>query len=302
MQTSPLTISIVTPSYNQVTFLHETIDSVLSQRDPNLEYVIIDGGSTDGSVDVIKQHAGSLTYWISEADQGHYDAVNKGFSRTTGDIMAWINSDDKYTPSAFSVVRDVFTQFPEIQWLTTVQPLGWNAKGQATSINFSGGFNRTSFFKGGNLPMKGSFQRRFIQQESTFWRRSLWEQAGGRLDTALRMAADFELWARFYQHSELYGVLAPLGGFRSHGNQRSVLHAKQYLSEAEMVLRRHGGGPCPWPEALLRGVLWKLCRHLSLKPMPRWAQNIAQGSGLSFPSHVVVRNGTEWRIISGFVV
>lgn len=302
MQTSPLTISIVTPSYNQVTFLQETIDSVLSQRDPHLEYVIIDGGSTDGSVDVIKQYAGSLTYWISEPDRGHYDAVNKGFSHTTGDIMAWINSDDKYTPSAFSVVRDVFTQFPEIQWLTTMQPLGWDAIGQATSINFSGGFNRTSFLKGGNLPTKGSFQRYFIQQESTFWRRTLWEQTGGRLDTTLHLAADFELWARFYQHSDLYGVLAPLGGFRSHGNQRSVLHANQYLSEAEMVLRRHGGGPCPWPEAFLRGVVWKLCRHLSLKPMPPWVRKIAQGSGLSFPSHVVVRNGTEWRIISGFVV
>jgi glycosyltransferase involved in cell wall biosynthesis len=302
VQTSSLKISIVTPSYNQGGFLHETIDSVLSQQDPNLEYVIIDGGSTDGSVDLIKQHARSLTYWVSEPDQGHYDAINKGFSHTTGDIMAWINSDDKYLPGAFSVVRDIFTQFPDIQWLSTVQALGWNANGQATSINFSGGFNRTSFFKGGNLPTKGSFQRRFIQQESTFWRRSLWEQAGGRLDSTLQLAADFELWARFYQHSELYGVLAPLGGFRSHGNQRSVLHAEQYLSEAEMVLRRHGGGPCPWTEAVLRGVVWKLCRHLSLKPMPRWARKSAQWSGLSFPSHVVVWSGTEWRIISGFVV
>lgn len=302
MQTSSLKISIVTPSYNQGVFLQETIDSVLSQEDPNLEYVIIDGGSTDGSVDLIKQHERWLTYWVSEPDQGPYDAINKGFVHTTGDIMAWINSDDKYLPGAFSVVRDIFTQFPEVQWLSTVQALGWNAKGQATSINFCGGFNQTSFLKGGNLPTRGSFQRRFIQQESTFWRRSLWELAGGRVDSTLHLAADFELWARFYQHSELFGVLAPLGGFRSHGNQRSVLHAEQYLSEAERVLRRHGGGPCPWPEAVLRGVVWKLCRHLSLKPMPRWARNIAQWSGLSFPSHVVVWSGTEWRIISGFVV
>jgi len=302
VHTAPLKISIVTPSYNQVSFLQETIDSVLSQQDSNCEYVIIDGGSTDGSVDLIKQHARWLTYWISEPDQGHYDAINKGFSHTTGDIMGWINSDDKYTPWAFSVVRDIFTQFPEIQWLSTVQALGWNVKGQATSINFSGGFNRTSFLKGGNLPTRGSFQRRFIQQESTFWRRSLWEQAGGRLDDTLRLAADFELWARFYRQSELYGVLAPLGGFRSHGNQRSVLHADQYLAEAELVLKRHGGGPCPWPEAILRGVLWKVCRHLSLQPMPRWVRAIAQWSGLTFPSKVVVWSGTEWRIISGFVV
>jgi glycosyltransferase involved in cell wall biosynthesis len=302
VQTSSLKISIVTPSFNQGSFLQETMDSVLSQRDPNLEYVIIDGGSTDNSVDLIKQHAGRLTYWISTPDQGPYDAINTGFSHTTGDIMAWINSDDKYTPWAFSVVRDIFTQFPEIQWLSTVQALGWNGKGQATSINFSGGFNRTSFLKGGNLPTRGSFQRRFIQQESTFWRRSLWEQVGGRLDSTLHLAADFDLWARFYRHTELYGVLAPLGGFRSHGNQRSVLHADQYLSEAEMVLKRNGGGPCPWPEAVLRGIVWKVCRHLSLKPLPQWVRHIAHGSGLSFPSRVVVWSGTEWRIISGFVV
>jgi glycosyltransferase involved in cell wall biosynthesis len=302
VHTSSLKISIVTPSYNQVSFLQETIDSVLSQQDPNYEYIIIDGGSTDGSVDLIKQYAGRLTYWISEPDQGPYDAINKGFSKTTGDIMGWINSDDKYTPGAFTIVRDIFTQFSEIQWLSTVQALGWNAQGQATSINFSGGFNRTSFLKGGNLPTKRSFQRRFIQQESTFWRRSLWEQAGGRLDSTLHLAADFELWARFYQHSQLYGVLAPLGGFRSHGNQRSVIHAEQYLAEAEMVLQRHGGGPCPCPEAVLRGIVWKACRHLSLKPMPQWVRKITHWSGLTFPSNVVVRSGTEWRMISGFVV
>ncbi|MBS0152390.1 MAG: glycosyltransferase [Nitrospira sp.] len=302
MNTSPLKISIVTPSYNQVSFLQETIDSVLSQRDPNCEYVIIDGGSTDGSVDLIKQYAGRLRYWISEPDQGPYDAINKGFAHTAGDIMAWINSDDKYTPWAFSVVRDIFTQFPEIQWLSTVQALGWNAQGQATSINFCGGFNRTSFLKGGNLPTKGSLQRRFIQQESTFWRRSLWEQAGGRLNSTHHLAADFELWARFYQHSELYGVLTPLGGFRSHGNQRSVLHATEYLAEAEMILEQNGGGPCPWPEAVLRGVVWKTCRHLALKPLPKWIRMVAHWSGLTFPSKVIVWGGTEWRMISGFVV
>ena len=200
MSAPSLKISIVTPSFNQAAFLEETIDSVLSQKDPNLEYVIIDGGSTDGSVDIIRRHAVQLAHWVSEPDKGQYDAINKGFAKVTGDVMAWINSDDKYTPWCFSIVREIFSRFPEIEWLTTVQPLSWNAQGQATSINFSGGFNRDSFFKGGNLPTEGSFGRRFIQQESTFWRRSLWDRAGGRLDTSLRLAADFELWARFYRH------------------------------------------------------------------------------------------------------
>lgn len=109
-----LKISIVTPSFNQASFLEETIDSVLSQRDPNLEYVIMDGGSSDNSVEVIKRKTSRLAYWTSEPDKGQYDAINKGFAKTTGDIMAWINSDDKYTPWAFSIVRDLFTKYPQI--------------------------------------------------------------------------------------------------------------------------------------------------------------------------------------------
>lgn len=302
MSTPPLTISIVTPSFNQAEFLGETIDSVLSQHDTSLEYVIVDGGSTDGSVDIIRRHAAQLAHWTSEADKGLYDALNKGFAKTTGEIMAWINSDDKYTPWTFSIVREIFVKFPEVEWLTTIMPLSWNTQGQATSVNFSGGFNRASFLKGGNLPTAGSYGRRFIQQESTFWRRSLWERAGGRLDTSLQLAADFELWARFYRHGDLYGVAAPLGGFRSHGNQKSVLQATQYMDEAESVLARYGGQPCRGLEALLRGLLWKVARHASLAPLPRLVRALGHRLGLTFPTNVVVWDGTEWRIISGFVV
>src|SRR5258708_5296321 len=111
-------ISIITPSYNQVSFLEETIQSVLQQDYPNLEYVIIDGGSTDGSVEIIQKYADRLTHWVSEPDGGQYDAVNRGFQYTRGEIMAYINSDDKYTPWAFSVVGEIFESLPEIEWLT----------------------------------------------------------------------------------------------------------------------------------------------------------------------------------------
>jgi hypothetical protein len=296
------TISIVTPSYNQAQFLEDTIQSVLGQGYRNLEHVVIDGGSTDGSVDIIRRYADRLKYWASEPDAGQYDAINKGFAHTTGEIMAWLNSDDKYTPWSFSIVGEIFASFPEVEWITTVQPLGWNVRGQAIHVDFSGGFSRPSFFKGGNFPSEGSYGRRWIQQESTFWRRSLWERAGARVESALHLAADFELWARFYQHANLYGVLAPLGGFRAHGNQKSVFHANEYMAEAEGVLRRYGGLPCTGVEALVRGIVWKVSRHYALATCPRWLRAIGNRAGLTFPTKVVAWTGKEWEIITGFVV
>lgn len=296
------TISIVTPSYNQGQFLEETIQSVLTQQYLNLEYVVIDGGSSDNSVEIIRKYENSLTYWVSESDQGQYDAINKGFAHTTGEIMAWLNSDDKYCPWALSVVADIFSAYPEVEWITSVHPVSWNERGQAVAVDFTGGFSRRSFYKGGNFPGKGSHGRRWIQQESTFWRRSLWERAGGRLDTSLKVAADFELWARFYGQAELYGVSALLGGFRKHGNQLSVHHRQQYMDEAGRTIASYGAWPCSPLESLLRGLFWKILRQYSMAQLPGPVQSIMTGSGMFYPNKVVVWTGKEWEMITGFSV
>ena len=302
MNTASPTISIVTPSYNQAQFLEDTIQSVLGQGYRNLEYVVIDGGSTDGSVDIIRRYAARLKYWTSEPDGGQYNAINKGFVHTTGEIMAWLNSDDKYTPLTFSLVADIFTSFPQIEWLTSVHPVTWNVHGQAVKIDFTGGFSRQSFEKGGNFPGKGSHGRRWVQQESTFWRRSLWERAGGRLDTSLQLAADFELWARFFQHADLYGVIAQLGGFRDHGDQLSVHRRAQYMHECEETLRSYGKWPCPKLERLLREGFWKVFRRHSLTPLPRPVRSLLTGAGFLYPTQVLVWTGGKWEFITGFSV
>ena len=111
-------ISLVTPSYNQGHFLESTLLSVLSQDYPNLQYIVMDGGSTDSSAAIIEKYAGRLAYSCSEKDNGQYDAINRGFARATGEIMAWINSDDMYFPWTLRVVSDIMTAFPEVEWVT----------------------------------------------------------------------------------------------------------------------------------------------------------------------------------------
>ena len=180
--------------------------SVLSQGYPNLEYIVVDGGSTDGSLEIIRRYESQLHAWISEADRGMYDAINKGFARSSGELMGWISATDMLHAGALFVVGGVFRGFPQVEWITG-RPTGFNDEGMAVEILKLRRWSRTPFLLGAN---------RYIQQESTYWRRSLWERAGGRVDDSRRNGSDFELWVRFFRHAQLYSVDALIGGFRSH--------------------------------------------------------------------------------------
>jgi hypothetical protein len=246
-------ISIVTPSLNQAGFLEETIRSVLDQGYPNLEYMIVDGGSTDDSLRIIRKYERWLAWWVSEPDSGMYQAINKGFARSTGEIMAWLNADDKYLPWTLETVADLLNALPQVEWLTSVVHLYWDTCGRVVKSQEHAGFSRQLVLQGGTLLASGWPSWAFIQQESTFWRRSVWERAGGHLDAQLSLAGDFDLWMRFARLAELYSVPVPLAGFRMHSAQKTARQMEQYLAEARQCFRRHGGRP----PGLLRGLLLK---------------------------------------------
>lgn len=223
-------ITVVTPNFNRADDLQATIQSVLSGGYSNLEYMIMDGGSTDDSAAVMAQYSNEIAYSRSSRDSGPYAAVNEGFARATGDIMAWLNSGDLYYPWTLRIVAEIFEQYPEVEWI-----MGAPAKVQDRGVHmvamvrpFPRDFLRLGLFAGGEFGI--------VQQESCFWRRSLWQRAGARLEERYSLAADFELWTRFANHAELYCCDALLSGFSIDGKNRSLQAADSYNSEVSEVV------------------------------------------------------------------
>jgi glycosyltransferase involved in cell wall biosynthesis len=178
-------VSIVTPSFNQAAFLEETIRSVLLQDYPNLEYIVVDGGSTDGSVDIIRRYESHLAFWVSEPDQGAADALRKGFGRARGEVLAWLNTDDVYRPGVIRKAAERFRDDPncgvlygDTYWIDPES----RVLGERRQTRF--------------LPRGYLYGGADLQQPSTLWRRSAYEAAGG-IDASFRFAFDTDLFCRF---------------------------------------------------------------------------------------------------------
>ncbi len=239
MQSYPK-ISIITPNYNGGKYLEETILSVLSQGYPNLEYIIMDGGSTDNSLDIIKKYESQLYYWESQPDKGMYDALNKGFAKSTGEIMGWINSDDMLHYKSLFYLESVFNTHKNQDWFTGVTNMR-NEAGFITKV-FLQGHNSSKYYYYANYYLNPTATKfgyhGVIQQESTYWRRSLWEKAGGYIDNTLKYAGDFELWIRFFRYSNLACVRGLIGSFRilKADQQLSRKFLGQYIAETQKVI------------------------------------------------------------------
>ena len=216
-------VSIVTPSYNQAAYLEQTITSVLEQDYSRLEYFVVDGASTDGSVEIIKKYTDKLAFWVSEKDSGQAEAINKGFSRATGEIVAWLNSDDYYFPETISAVVKVFQENPDAV-LVYGNVLAVDEHGQATNL-----------LKYNQLTLEDLLCFQIIGQPAVFFRREALEKAGN-LDTTYHCFLDHHLWLRIALQGRILHVVETWAAARYHLKAKNVANPTEFSREAFRIL------------------------------------------------------------------
>ena len=216
-------VSIITPSFNQSPFLERTIRSVLEQDYRDIEYLVVDGGSTDGSLDIIHQYANRFAWWVSEKDKGQSEAINKGFAHAQGEIVAWLNSDDFYLPGTLSTAVKEFERHPQAMMLY----------GNMLAVDENDRTINTLKYRQLSLVDLLCFQ--IIGQPAVFMRRSALEKAGG-LDITLHCLLDHQLWIRIAEQGEIVHVNETLAAARYHAGAKNRARAAEFGREAFRIL------------------------------------------------------------------
>jgi glycosyltransferase involved in cell wall biosynthesis len=216
-------VSIITPSYNQSAYLEQTIRSVLTQDHAQLEYILVDGASTDGSLEVIKKYANKLAWWVSEKDNGQADAINKGFARATGEIVAWLNSDDYYLPGAVGAAVTVFAENPDVVLVY----------GNMLAVDEHGRTFNTLNYK--QLTLEDLLCFQIIGQPAVFMRRSALQKTRG-LDPAFHFLLDHLLWIRLAQQGRILHVEQTWAAARYHAQAKNRAKAAEFGREAFRIL------------------------------------------------------------------
>jgi glycosyltransferase involved in cell wall biosynthesis len=224
-------VTIVTPSFNQASYLEETIKSVLGQTYPHIEYIIMDGGSTDGSVDIIKKYEDKLGYWESVKDKGQTDAINKGFNRAKGDILAWLNSDDTYaSPHTVADAVNYLVAHPE----TALVYADCDFINEASDVIGKFASRQTDYAK-----LRSGYVH--IPQQTMFFRAKYWKQLGP-LDPSFYFAMDYDLWVRIAKQAPLHYLLGKTwANFRIHTSSKTNVNDERGWKEMLRVHYRDGG-------------------------------------------------------------
>lgn len=230
--TQPLTLSVVTPSYNTGKYLGAAIQSVLDQDWPGVEYIVMDGGSTDGSVDVLRGF-GDRIRWVSQKDSGQSNAINQGFARTTGQVLSWLNSDDAYTPGAFRTAMEFLAANPDVAMVY----------GDADYITPDGRYIAPCVHVEPYSARRLFHYSDIIVQPATFFRRSAFEEVGG-IDESIHWAMDYDLWLRLAAEGYKIAYLPKLlAHFRWLKDNKTATGSFGRLDEIARVLAKHGLGP-----------------------------------------------------------
>jgi glycosyltransferase involved in cell wall biosynthesis len=256
-------ISIVTPSFQRAAFLERTLYSVVSQNYPNLEYVVQDGGSTDESVEILRRFEHLRVGWTSERDEGQADAINRGFARTTGEIMGFLNSDDLLLPGALAYVASYFSRHPDVDVVY----------GNRILIDVND--REIGMWVLPRHDDRALTLVDFVPQETLFWRRSIWEATGGALDTSFGYALDWDLLLRMQAAgARIVHVPRFLGAFRVHEEQKSTAALPIGLAECELLRRRVHGRNLSQEELVAR-LRPYLRRHLFAHALTRSARIVS---------------------------
>ncbi|MFM9987018.1 glycosyltransferase family 2 protein [Flavobacterium sp.] len=217
-------ITIVTPSYNQADFLEETILSIINQKYPNLEYIIIDGGSTDNSVEIIKKYEKHIDYWVSEKDYGQSHALNKGFSRATGDILNWINSDDVLCENALKTIADAYLKRTSDN--IVIVGNGYDMNGDSKIIGNRMVYNCDNKAENNFIKFIGN-----PTQQSIFFSKKIYQEAGG-INPMIRYPMDIDLYYKFgYFKPEVIIIKEFLSAFRKHDQSKTISQDYKMLIE-----------------------------------------------------------------------
>jgi len=257
-------ISVITPSYNQAEYIESTIQSIITQGYPDLEYIVIDGGSTDGTVDILRKYDTNITHWVSEPDKGQSEALNKGFMLATGDVVGWLNSDDTYQQGTLDQVASIFRD-PEVD----IAMSGYFGFMDSAGLIYD--YKKNEYTDHKTLIRYWNTNGMTINQPCVFFRRNLIESYSPVVDTSLHYAMDYDLWLRLTREHRIRVVPGHWANYRFHQSNKSGQGFERFYYEWNQVSRRYWGSKYSyewWLHCLnynLRKISWAIQKRLFLK-------------------------------------